>query len=191
MTTVKKICTTKTAIIFLSILLVGLTYLAYWIEGWTGMFLILSVGLLGLVFFVFFIAGLVTLFRKKDKGLLIPLSIAVIAIIIVVFRPVETIIEKFKSPVVLFGYCEHTVTGLSIKLRQDKTFEYNVGAFLTKKIYYGQYSWTRDTLILKFNNNAPDNITNKLLFTYNSLTEIGDTTNHRHQFQIICNDLNK
>jgi hypothetical protein len=191
MTTDKKIWTTKTLIIFLSILLVGLTYLAYWIEGWTGAYLFMGAGLTAIVLIGFFVAGLVKMLKSKDKGLIVPLIIAVFAILIVVFRPLETLLEKLKSPVVLYGYCEHTVTALSIKLRQDRTFEYNAGAFLSREIYYGEYSLTGDTLKLNFNDNTPDNSKDKLLLKDSSVIEIGDTTKHRHHFRITYNDLIK
>jgi len=187
----KKILTIKTTIILLSIFLIGLTYLAYWIEGWVGVYLLLAAGISGLVLIGFFISGLFKFFRVKEKGLLVSLTLAIFAFVTVLFRPVETIIEKFKSPVVLYGYCEHTVTGLSIKLRQDSSFEYNAGAFLSREMYYGQYAWTGDTLTLKFNDNVPENINDKLLLANNSLTEISSTTKHKHQFKISYNNTKK
>nr|WP_319401679.1 hypothetical protein [uncultured Carboxylicivirga sp.] len=186
-----KIWTSKTAIIFLSILLIGLTYLAEWIEGWTGAFLILGAAFEGLLLAGFFILGLVKIIRTKDKGFILPLIIAIIASAIVVFRPVETIIEKIKSPVVLYGYCEHTVTGVSLKLREDNTFEYNAGAFLSREMHYGKYILKDDTLTLKFSNIKPTNIDSILLVTNYCLTEFGDTTKHNHQFNIKINNLRK
>lgn len=186
----KKISIIKSGLVSLSILFSGFFYIAYWLEGWNGMFLFLAVGIIGFLLIGFFIFGLVTLFKTKKKELYFPLTIALIAIMIVVFRPIEFIIEELKSPVVLHGYCEHTVTEVSIRLRQDGTFEYNAGTFLSNKVYNGKYSLISDTIKLEFNN-APDYINDRLLLTDFSLIEIGDTASHRHDFKIIYNELIK
>ncbi len=187
----KNIGLIRTVIIVLSILLVGMSYLAFWIEGWACVFIFLGADVIGLFLIGFSICGIIIIFKNKNSGLITSLVIAVLAIFIVVFRPVEYIIEKLKSPVVLFAYCEHTVTNVSLKLRQDKTFEYNAGAFLSREIYHGYYNIIADTLVLNFNGNNNVNVRNKLLITDEEIIEIGDTTRHLHHFKITLNNWEK
>ncbi len=185
----KKIRQTSTTILILSFVLVGLKYFGLWLEGFTGMFLVLAAGLTGLILLGLLVIRLVTIFKNRNKKLFIPFVIGSIAILIVVFAPFEKLVEKLKSPIVLSGYCEHTVTTVGLSLRQDKSFEYNAGAFLSKEIYYGNYNLSRDTLTLDFKNKNPENIHNRLVFINNGLQEIGDTSTHRHFFKITLNEL--
>ncbi len=189
MTNEKKIKQTSTTILILSLVLVALKYLGLWVEGFTGMIIVLFAGLTGMILLWLLIVRIVTIFKARNKNLFIPFIIGIIAIWIVIFEPFENLKEKYKSPVVLSGYCEHTVTTVGLSLRQDKSFEYNAGAFLSKEIYYGNYNLSRDTLILNFKNKQPVNITKKLVFINNGLQEIGDTSTHRHFFKITLNKL--
>jgi len=184
-----KIRLTTITIVILSLLLVGLKYLGIWLEGFMGMFLVLSAGIAGLILLALLLVRVVTLFKTRNKKLIISFATGIIAIFIVVFSPVEQLIDKLKSPVVLSGYCEHTVTAVSLILRLDKSFEYNAGAFLSKEMYYGDYGISGDTLTLNFINKHPENINNKLEFITNGLVEIGDTTSHRHFFKLTLNKL--
>ena len=169
--------------------LVALKYLGLWVEGFIGMFIVLFAGLTGMILLGLLVVRIVTIFKTRNKNLFIPFIIGIISILIVIFEPFENLKEKFKSPVVLSGYCEHTVTTVGLSLRQDKSFEYNAGAFLSKEIYSGNYNLSIDTLTLNFNNKQPKNINNKLVFINNGLQEIGDTTTHRHFFKITFNKL--
>ncbi|MDP2234855.1 MAG: hypothetical protein Q8J88_00350 [Bacteroidales bacterium] len=189
MTNEKKIKQTSTTILILSLVLVTLKYLGLWVEGFTGMIIVLFAGLTGMILLWLLVVRIVTIFKARNKNLFIPFIIGIIAIWIVIFEPFENLKEKYKSPVVLSGYCEHTVTTVGLSLRQDKSFEYNAGAFLSKEIYYGNYNLSRDTLILNFKNKQPVNITKKLVFINNGLQEIGDTSTHRHFFKITLNKL--
>lgn len=189
MTNEKKIRQTSTTILILSVALIGLKYLGFWLEGFAGMFLVLFAVLTGLVLLGLLGVRIVTIFKTKNIKFFIPFVIGTIAILIFVFSPFEKLKEKLKSPVVFSGYCEHTVTTVGLSLRQDKSFEYNAGAFLSKEIYYGNYNLSRDTLTLNFKNKQPENINNKLVFINNGLLEIGDTSTHRHFFKITLNKL--
>lgn len=191
MTNKMKIRHTTSTILIFSLLVVGLKYLGLWIEGFTGMFLILFAGLTGLILLVLLGVCIVTIFKTRDVKLVIPFVIGLIAILITAFSPIEKLVEKLKSPVVLTGYCEHTVTAVSLILRQDKSFEYNAGAFLSKEMYYGNYQIKKDTLNLYFLDEKPVNVKNKLIFVDKGLLEIGDTIKHRHLFKITYNKLTR
>lgn len=185
----KKIRQTSKTILILSFVLVGLKYLGLWLEGFTGMFLVLAAGLTGLILLGLLVCRLSTIFKKRNIKLFIPFGIGSIAILIVVFAPFEKLVEKLKSPIVLSGYCEHTVTTVGLSLRQDKSFDYNAGAFMSEEIYYGNYQITKDTLFLNFGDKNQGKMKNKLIFTDKGLLEIGDTTTHRHLFKITTNKL--
>ena len=159
-----------------------------WIQGFEAVYLFMFVTVMGLTLIV-----LVTreLFIKKN---FIAFGIGIFALCIVIFRPFEFISEALKSPIVVSGYCEHTVTTLSISLRKDKTFEYNAGAFLKKEMYYGNYYLKNDTLILNFDARKPEKLKDTLVFKKDSiykhdwLFEIGKTQkNHLHSFMLTTN----
>lgn len=185
----RKIKRTTITILILSLLLVGLKYVGFWIEGFTRIFLLLTALIVGLILFIKLAVVIVPIFKTKNKGLIISFCIGLAAMLIVVFEPIETIMRKQKSPVVLSAYCEHTVTSVSLSLREDKSFEYNAGAFMTTEMYYGGYEINKDTIILNFQNKIPENITSKLVFKNNGLLELGDSTRHRHFFKITSNKL--
>jgi hypothetical protein len=189
MTTEKKIRQTSKTIFKLSLALIGLKYFGLWLEGFAGMFLVLFAALTGLILLGLLGVRIVTIFKIRNIKYFFPFVIGAIAIFIFVFSPFEKLIEKLKSPVVLSGYCEHTVTTVGLSLRQDKSFEYNAGAFMSKEMYYGNYQIIKDTLILNFGDKSPDNVKNKLIFADKGLLEIGDTTSHRHFFKIKYNKL--
>lgn len=187
----KKIKNTTKTILILSLLFVGLKYLGIWIEGFIGAIIILSAGIAGLLLVLLLIFKIITLLKTKNKMLFLSYFVGLAAIFIVIFEPFEQLTEKLKSPIVLYGYCEHTVTSVGLTLRQDKSFEYNAGAFLSKEMYYGVYRINKDTLILNFRDENPTNINNKLIFIDNGLLEIGDTIGHRHLFIITHDKLTK
>jgi hypothetical protein len=189
MTTEKKIRQTTRTILILSFVLIGLKYFGLWLEGFAGMFLVLFAALTGLTLLGLLVVLIVTIFKTKNIKFLFPFVIGTIAILIFVFSPFEKLKEKLKSPVVLSGYCEHTVTTVGLSLRLDKSFEYNAGAFMSEEIYYGNYQINKDTLILNFGDKNQGNLKNKLIFTDKGLLEIGDTTTHRHLFKITINKL--
>jgi hypothetical protein len=179
------------SILILAVTLVVLKYYAFWLEGFSGMFIILLMVISGFILLGLLLYQTVVFFKTRDKKLLISLFIGIIATLVVVFEPVENLIEKFKSPVVLTGYCEHTVTFVSLTLRQDKTFEYNAGAFLSREMYYGNYKITGDTLALDFGANQPAYLKNKLIFKEKGLQEIEASNGHRHFFKLVLNELKK
>jgi len=189
MSTEKKIRQTTTTILILSLVLIGLKYFGLWLEGFAGMFLVLFAALTGLILLGLLGVRIVTIFKTRNIKFFFPFVIGTIAILVFVFSPFEKFKEKLKSPVVLSGYCEHTVTTVGLSLRQDKSFEYNAGAFMSKEIYYGNYQINNDTLILNFGDKSPDNVKKKLIFADKGLLEIGDTSTHRHIFKIKYNKL--
>lgn len=184
MTKVKGMKGLSAIIIFVSLLFIGLKYFGFWIEGFSGAFILLNTAVMGVSLFIML---LILIIQTKRKTFLISFFIGLIAIITVVFAPVEHVIEKLKSPIVLFGYCEHTVTVVSLTLRQDRSFEYNGGAFMKREMYYGNYQINDDTLVLSFAEKHPETIKEKLVFSEKGLLEIGDTIKHRHLFRISRN----
>jgi len=100
-----------------------------------------------------------------------------------------SLVDKFKSPVLFYGYCEHTMTSVTLVLRQDKTFEYDVGAFLKTEVLYGNYQIINDTVTLNFSNKKQYSVADKLVFTDISLKEIGDSSIHRHNFKFRINEI--
>lgn len=178
-------------ILTLSLAHIGLKYLGLWLEGFTGMFLVLFAGLIGLILLGLLVVCIVTIFKTRNKKLFSPLVLGIMAIFVFVFAPIEKLIEKLKSPVVLTGYCEHTVTAVSLKLREDNSFEFNTGAFLSQEIIHGIYHLNMDTLYLNLEEKHQGKIKNKLIFTEQGLLEIGDTIAHRHIFKITNNNLTR
>jgi DMSO reductase anchor subunit len=190
MKTNKNVQITSWAITGFSFLFVGLTYFAFWIEGFTAIYLLLVVGLIGLVLMGLIGRRIITVVIHKNYKLLISPVIGLLALVIVIFQPVEKIIESQKSPVVWLGFCEHTVTSTSILLRKNKTFEYNAGAFLSTVVFYGKYEIKGDTLVLLFNQTPPENLKEKLLFIDNGLVEIADSNVVTQYFIPTINKLN-
>ena len=170
---------------------VGLKYLGLWVEGFIGMYILLVAGMTGLILLGLLVFRIVTIIKTRNRKLFIPFFIGIVAILMVIFEPIENLIEKLKSPIVLYSYCQHTVTSLSLRLRQDKSFEYNAGAFMSKELYYGSYLISGDSLTLNFGNKTPNHVKTKLIFIDNGLLEIGDTTAHRHFFKITFNEIRK
>jgi len=164
-------------------------YLARWVEGWVGMFMFMGVVGFGITLIVASLVGLLRLVFKKDRTLILPLVTACLSYFVVVYQPIERITEKLKSPVSLYGYCDHAVTAASLKLRENGSFEYNAGAFLSREIYYGSYKVNADTVILNFEDPVPNNVNNMLLFSDEALIEIGDSTMHKHRFLTSVNNV--
>lgn len=178
--------------IVLSLFFVILFYLMLWIGGLAAFYLLMLVVLIGLTLLVLVFREL---FLKRN---IVASGIGIIAILIVIFKPFEFIVEALKSPVVVSGYCEHTMTSVSISLRKDKTFEYNAGAFLKKEMYYGNYNLKNDTLILNFDVPKLEKLKDTLVFKKDSiykdewLFEIGKTQiNHLHNFKLTTNLMRK
>ena len=188
----KNILRTSSSIYILSLLLIVTFYLAFWFEGWIGALLLVVdigfgitlLGLLTLRFIRFFRVESRT--RQQFKPFLTGLA----AIGVVVFRPIEQINESLKSPVMISGYCEHTVTEVYFVFRRNKEFEYNAGAFIKKEMYYGTYKLNADTIHLSFNEAIPNNVNPTLLLDEYAFIEVGDTTRHRHYFKYIKNEFN-
>lgn len=106
-------------------------------------------------------------------------------------RPIHNLAEKFKSPILLSGYCEHTMTSVVLELRQDKSFCYHPGSFLKSDVAHGCYRLSADTVILQFRDSTKYRLSHRLLFRDTTLVEIGDSLAHRHRFTITVNKLNR
>ncbi|MEK8181252.1 hypothetical protein WMW71_12970 [Flavobacterium buctense] len=171
--------------IILSLAFVFFFYFTLWIGGFSAVFLMFFTGIIGL-FLIFLI--LKEVFVKKNY---LAFGIGIFALCIVIFRPIEYIIESLKSPIVACGYCEHTMTSLSINLRKNKTFEYNAGAFLEKEMYSGNYTVKNDTLVLNFNEPFPKRLKDTLIYQDNWLNELGKEKEkeHNHNFKLTTNSI--
>jgi hypothetical protein len=181
--------TISTSIFILAPLLVSVKYLALWIGGGIAVYsFIFGIIVLCLLVLALF-SQIVLIIAKRLFGLknFIPIIITILCLWITLSNPLEWLIEKTKSPVILNGYCEHTVTTVSIKLRENSTCEYNAGAFLKNETYKGTYIIKNDSVILNFKGLNPDNVADTLIYKEKFLIEIGDTTRHRHHFIITTN----
>ncbi len=172
--------------IIISLIFLFLFYLALWIEGFSAVYLMLFIGIIGLA-----LIGLIL--KEIVKKNYLASLIGIFALCIVIFRPIEYIVESLKSPIIVSGYCEHTMTSLSINLRKDKTFEYNAGAFLEKDEYFGSYYIKNDTIILNFEKPFPKDLKDTLIYKDNWLTEHGKRkqNEHNHNFKLTTNSILK
>ena len=169
--------------------LIGLKYLALNIAGWTSVILIM-IGLAILFFLTVLTAmQIIDIIKNKQFKLIFPVIFIILTLLFIYYEPIETLIEKTKSPVNLYGFCEHTVTATSIQLREDKTFEYNAGAFLKKEIYAGTYEISNDTIYLSFKPENFEVLNKKLMLKEEYLIEFGDSLHHRHKFALTVNNI--
>ena len=166
--------------IILSLLFLLLFYFALWIGGFYAVYLLIFTGIIGLSL-VFLIVR--ETFYKRNYW---TSGIGILALSLVIFRPIEFVIESLKSDVVVFAFCEHTVTSVSVTLRKDKTFEYNAGAFLEQEIYFGTYKIVSDTVILSFDLQKPEYLGDTLVYKNNFLKEVGNAK-HNDNFKLIEN----
>ncbi len=184
----------QTAIIVLSITLIGLRYSLY-IGGWIAAFLFAIGGYIFFILVTFLIIWTICFVWTKEltRKNILSIVIGVVAILISIFEPIELVAEGLKSRIVLFGECEHSMTSVFIALREDGTFEYNAGAFLKKEEYIGEYRITGDSLILNYEGNQIKDLPTKMVFEKNGaktngLICSGDTTEHRHHFILTINE---
>ena len=133
--------------------------------------------------------GIYRIIKFKASNLKTPLIISLLAFLITFFHPVERIIEKTKSPRVLFAYCEHTMYSVSINFREDSSFEYRTGGFLTSEEYRGKYYIENDTIILNFSNKKPIDLNTKLLISEWFIQELDSTQKYNHKFEITLNEI--
>jgi len=183
----KQISTKKELIItlFSGVGFICLFYIGFVVASWIGMILILISLIFGLASGLVFLGLIVNSIRYKiyTKKRFINVCIVGLSLFIVIFQPIEMIIEKVKSPVIFGGSCEHTVTTVWIVLRQDKTFEYNAGAFLDREMYYGKYEVMDSLIVLRFDNNKNVNTNDTLIITGNGLEELNLKIKHHHIFK--------
>ena len=179
----------------LSILTLVLYFLTFYIlEGWITVFILMA----GVIAFALTSICIILLFtrnilkRNHSIGNYIPIFIFLVVILVIFFKPVDRLIEYSKSPIILHGYCEHTVTTVSLTLRADRTFEYYPGAFLSHDIGIGTYKIESDSIFLFFDAESEAiTVNDTLVFDDNNIYEIGNDTTHLHIFEITVNELNR
>jgi hypothetical protein len=174
--------TAKNQTVFiLSFSLIALFYIAMAIEGFVGVcLLIIAIGFaIGIICIVLFNG--ISKIRNPNNNILWSTLIGIGALCVVIFRPIEFLIEKLKSPIVFYGQCEHTVTMTSLVLRENQSFEYNAGGFLSNEMYYGTYKVNGDTLSLQFDSEEIP-LSDKLIHIKDGLIEFKNTE-HNHGFK--------
>ena len=183
----KQISTKKELIITLvsGIGFICLFYIGFIVASWIGMILILISLIFGAASGFVFLGLIINSIRFKiyTKKRIVNICIVGLSLFVVIFQPVEMIIEKVKSPVIFGGSCEHTVTSVWIVLREDKTFEYNAGALLDREMYYGKYEVLDSLIVLRFDNNKIVNTNDTLIMTNNGLEELNLKMKHHHIFR--------
>ena len=162
-----------------------LFYIGYVVASWIGMIIVLISLIFGAATAYVFFGLIINSIRFKvyTKKRITNISIAGLSLFLVIFQPVEMIIEKLKSPIVFGGSCEHTVTSVWIVLRQDNTFEYNAGAFLDRVMYYGKYEKLDSVIVLRFDNSKNVNTNDTLIITNDGLEELNLNMKHHHVFR--------
>ena len=171
---------TTLTLLILSVVFVLLFYFALWLEGFAAVSLLLFTTVIGLVLLVLVLKSL---FSEKN---FLGAGLGVLALYIVVFSPIETIIESLKSPLVSTGYCEHTMSSASLYLRKNHSFEYINGGFLSNDIYEGTYIRKGDTVLVHFEKKHPTPLMDTLIYKKNWLKEIGNEK-HNHEFKLTKN----
>ena len=181
----------STSIFILAPTIVSVKYLAKWIGGGFAVYSFIFGIIVLCLLLLALLSQIVLIIAKGLWGLknLIPIIITILCLWITLSNPLEWLIEKTKSPVILSGYCEHTVTTVSIKLRENSTCEYNAGAFLKNETYKGTDIIKNDSVILSFKGLNPDYVADTLIYNEELLIEVGDTTRHRHHFIITSNKI--
>ena len=109
-----------------------------------------------------------------------------------IWVPVGRIVESFKSPRLLTGYCKHTVSHVKLILRQDRTAELGY-YFIDRSITRGSYSLKGDTVVLNFNDSPVASLNSELLLTKTELRELGviDSTRRPQVFKLSLNKLTR
>ena len=100
---------------------------------------------------------------------------------LILFVPIGKIVEELKSPIVFKGYCEHTVTSTSLVLREDNSFEFNTGAFLSRNIIKGTYDIKNDTITLAFEDDQPK-LSSRLLLQEEGIAELDKDSNKLKEY---------
>ncbi|NUY82067.1 hypothetical protein HUK80_14275 [Flavobacterium sp. MAH-1] len=164
------------------------------IHGLAGVW-VLGLGIVcGSVLAVFIVVGLLRALNDRSFNTVFPSLIGILAICIVIFSPIERILEAMKAERILEGKCEHTVSTAWIVLRKDGTFEYSPAMFLEPKEYEGTFVHKGDSILLSFRNSVPQTSA-KMVFR----SELGKTYLHGydsvenvyHDFYLELNKLEK
>jgi len=113
-----------------------------------------------------------------------------LALGIISLDPLEYIIEKTRSPIVLAAYCEHTVSGHSLFLRENGRFMHITPRLLTPtKKEHGTYTLRNDTLTLHFEKSPSIHMAHIYTLERKVLKALPNTSSHLHSFRIDKNDL--
>lgn len=187
---IKSIFNIRAIIIVSALLFLILNHLIYILDGISAIYSFIGAFILFIILVTSTLIGIYRIIKLRKSNLVIPLVISLIVFFITYFHPIERIIESTKSPKVLFAYCEHSMYSVSIKFREDTSFEYYPGGIFTNKKYFGNYLIKNDTIILNFKNKNLNNVASKLLMTERYLTEIDSTKKYYHTFKITYNKMN-
>jgi hypothetical protein len=183
----KQLTKKKELIISLScgLALICFSYAGFFIGRLIGLLFVIIAFIVGAFSLYVFFGLIVNSIRFKTflKSRLVNILFVGFSLFIVIFQPIEQIIEKMKSPVIFSGTCEHTVTFVWILLREDKTFDYNAGGFLERIIYNGTYKIKDDSLFLKFKKKVSNNISDTLIIDQYGLKETTLRKKHQHFFK--------
>ena len=138
-----KICAVINSIVFLV-----LFFLVWFTQFWFfGSILIAFSG-------IFFVFCLIYFIEKRNKAILKLYSI----ILIVIFISIVLDSELFKSKVVFDAYLEDDLSGIELKLREDKTFEVISQSLLTEDVFSGEYELNNNKIIFKSKHYSNDYI---------------------------------
>ncbi|MCK5857262.1 MAG: hypothetical protein KAG64_07225 [Bacteroidales bacterium] len=183
----------KKALYILALVLIISKYIVFNADGFWIVYLsmfgfVVLIALLGLSL-IYFIS--IILNKSFNISIVMPLLISALSLVIIIYNPIGKAIEYFKSPIVLGGYCEHTVTYVSLSFREDGTFYHNPGNFLSNKSAEGEYRIKDDTIFLQFTKGMEDINTNDTLIIRSTyFEELSTDSLHHHVFKIETNHLN-
>jgi hypothetical protein len=161
------------------------------LDGWIAVFLLMAGGITGVLSIITILLLVARNFVKHNHsiGNYIPAILLLTVVLFIRFDPIDGMIEKAKSPIIMHGYCEHTVSTVSITLRQDLTFEHNPGAFLTKEKGFGTYRIKEDSVFLFFHEDSDGIAVNDTLtFDNENIYEIGNDTIHLCVLKLSINE---
>jgi len=159
-------------VFFLSILLVFLEIIAYSYIGEMEAYFLFAFIIIKIVLVVVFFLQLVAFITTKNKKLILAMLFPIASIFIVSSHIIEKTFQKTDQHIYLTQYCNQTIHPLSLKLKEDKTFEYTTGLYLEKVIYHGVYDLSCDSLELTFNEIVPEELVYELLEKQKKLAEI-------------------
>jgi len=159
-------------VFFLSLLLIILEIIAYSYIGELEAYFLFAFIIVKVVLVVVFFLQLVAVITTKNIKLIFAMLFPILSFSIVSSHIIERTFKKDDQHIYLSKYCNQTIHPLSLKLKEDKTFEYTTGLYLEKTIYHGVYVLSCDSLELTFNEVIPEELIYELLEKQKKLEEI-------------------